>query len=198
MRELRLIPVERLASDPGARAGLVALRHSHAGGEEDKLRLLPEVVAGPPDNSEFEKQVLLYLMGIWNVPVRTLEKVAEQAKPGRGKAVVGQVVEEIRNRGKAEWLAKGEAKGLAKGLAKGEAKGEAKGLAKGEAKGLAKGEAKGLARALRRLLERRFGPLPPAVRTRIAGASASDLDVGFAAALDAESLSAVFPDLGLD
>ena len=92
--------------------------------------------------------------------------------------MVGQVVEELLNRGKAKWLAQGRAEG--------------------EATGEAKGEAKALARALRRLLERRFGPLPPAVRTRIAGASASDLDVGFAAALDAESLSAVFPDLGLD
>ncbi|MDE0102451.1 MAG: Rpn family recombination-promoting nuclease/putative transposase [Bryobacterales bacterium] len=162
LRDLREIPVDRLASDPGARAGLVALRHSHAGGEEEKLRLLPEVVAGPPDHSDFEKQLLLYLMGVWRIPKSTLGKVAEQAKPGRGEDMVAQGFQEIMDLG------------------------------------VAKGEAKGLARALRRLLERRFGPLPLAVRTRIAGASASDLDVGFAAALDAESLSAVFPDLGLD
>ncbi|MDE0103078.1 MAG: Rpn family recombination-promoting nuclease/putative transposase [Bryobacterales bacterium] len=166
LRDLRKIPVERLASDPGARAGLLALRQAHTGGEEEKLRLLPEVVAGPPDNSEFEKQVLLYLMGIWNVPVRTLEKVAEQAKPGRGKAVVGQVVEEIRNRGKAEWLAKGLAKGRAGSLTQ--------------------------------LLEHRFGPLPLAVRTRIAGASMTELDARFMVSLDAQSLSEVFPDLDRD
>ena len=170
LRDLREIPVEGLAADPGARAGLLALRYAHVGNEADKMRLLPELVAGPPDNSDFEKQILLYLMGVWKIPARTLGKVAEQAKPGRGEAVVGQVVQEL--------IDHGEAKGLLKGLAK--------------------GEAKGLARALTRLLERRFGPLPIAVRTRIAGASASDLDNGFAAALDAESLSVVFPDLGLD
>ena len=66
----------------GNEAGLVALRQSHAGGEESKMRLLPEVVAGPPDNSNFEKQVLLCLMAVWKIPARMLEKVAEQAKPG--------------------------------------------------------------------------------------------------------------------
>ncbi|MDE0103132.1 MAG: hypothetical protein OXN89_12195 [Bryobacterales bacterium] len=93
-------------------------------------------------------------------------KVAEQAKPGRGKAVVGQVVEAIRNRGKAEWLAKGKAEERA--------------------------------RALTRLLEHRFGPLPLAVRSRIAVASLTELDARFMVSLDAQSLSEVFPDLDRD
>ena len=64
LRDLRKIPVEGLASDPGARAGLLALRQAHTGGEEEKLRLVPEVLAGLPDKSDFEKQVVLYLMSV--------------------------------------------------------------------------------------------------------------------------------------
>ena len=158
LRELRVIPVERLASDPGARAGLVALRHSHGGGEEEKMRLLPEVVAGPPDNSDFEKQVLLYLMAVWKIPPRTLEEVAEQAKPRRGEDMVGQALQEL----------------------------------------IDQGEAKGLARTLTRLLEHRFGALPIAVRSRIAMASARELDARIMVSLDAQSLSEVYPDLDGD
>ena len=122
------------------------------------MRLLPEVVAGPPDNSDFEKQVLLYLMAAWKIPARTLEEVAEQAKPGRGEDMVGQVLQEL----------------------------------------IDQGEAKGLARTLTRLLEHRFGALPIAVRSRIAMASARELDARIMVSLDAQSLSEVYPDLDGD
>ena len=85
--------------------------------------------------------------------------------------MVGQIVQELIDRGKAQ--------GLAQGLIKGEAK----------------GEAKGLAGALTRLLERRFGMLPRAVRRWIATAPASELDARFTDSLDAKSLAEVFPGL---
>ncbi len=173
LRDLRTIPAEQLASDAATRAGLVALRHSH-GSQEARLSALPEVVAGPRSGSEYERQVFVYLMGVWQVPAQTLAEVAEQAKPGRGKAVVGQVLQEILDRG--------EAKGLVKGLVKGEAK----------------GLVKGLACALTRLLESRFDRLPGTVLRRIATARTSEPDAWFTVSLGAESLREVFPDLGLD
>ncbi len=73
-----------------------------------------------------------------------------------------------------------------------------RGEARGLAKGLIKGEAKGLACALTRLLESRFDRLPGPVRRRIATARTSELDDWFTVSLGAESLCEVFPDLGLD
>ena len=64
----------------------------------------------------------------------------------------------------------------------------AEGEAKGEARGLAKGEAK----SLTRLLERRFGPLPAAVKARVDGADLDQLDVWIDRVLDAKNLNAVF------
>ena len=105
LRDLGHIPIKRLAADPAARAGLVALRYSHKGGEAEKMRVLPQVLAALPDGSEFEKQVLLYVMGVWEVQPPMLQVAAEQAKPGRGERVVGQVVQELIEEGKAQGLA---------------------------------------------------------------------------------------------
>ena len=60
--------------------------------------------------------------------------------------------------------------------------------AEGEARGIAKGEAK----SLTRLLERRFGPLPAAVKARVDGADLDQLDVWIDRVLDAKNLNAVF------
>ncbi len=70
--------------------------------------------------------------------------------------------------------------------------GKARGLAEGEARGLAKGLERGEARGLTRLLERRFGPLPPEVRDRIAAGGLGDLDSWLDRTLDAGSLEEVF------
>ena len=64
----------------------------------------------------------------------------------------------------------------------------AEGRAEGEEHGIAKGEAKSLSR----LLERRFGPLPAAVKARIRKANLAQLDAWIDRVLDAKSLNAVF------
>ncbi len=51
---------------------------------------------------------------------------------------------------------------------------------------------RGEARGLTRLLERRFGPLPPRVRDRIAAGDLDDLDGWLDRTLDADSLEEVF------
>lgn len=58
-------------------------------------------------------------------------------------------------------------------------------------KGEAKGEAEGVAKRLKRLLIRRFGPLPPWAEERIATATIARLDTWIDGLLDAESLTAL-------
>jgi len=72
------------------------------------------------------------------------------------------------------------------------AEGEAKGFARGEANGFAKGEVAGEAKALMRLLERRFGSVPPHFRERISNATAASLEQWFDRALDASDMPSVF------
>ena len=177
-------------SEPVERAGLAVVRYSHKGGQAQKLAVLPEVLAGLPDGSDFERQVMLYVVCVWDVSLAALQVAVEQAKPGRGEAMVGQVAQEL--------IAKGEAQGFAQGKAQGFAQGEAQGEAQGFAQGEAQGEARAIADSLTRLLEHRFGQLPGPVRGWISVAPATDLRRAFMAALDAESLSEVFPGLDLD
>ncbi len=66
------------------------------------------------------------------------------------------------------------------------------GEAKGRAEGRAEGWAEGWASILNRLLERRFGSLPAAVRKRIRSASVQELESWADAVLDAPTLEAVF------
>ena len=72
------------------------------------------------------------------------------------------------------------------------------GKAVGLAEGLAEGRAEGRADLLTRLLEHRFGQLPEAVQSLIASASQAELVTWFTAALDATSLGAVFEGHALD
>ena len=72
---------------------------------------------------------------------------------------------------------------------------EERGEARGRTAGLAEGRAEGEAKSLSRLLQRRFGPLPPAVQSRIAGATLEELDGWVDQVLDAPSLEAMFGDL---
>ena len=62
---------------------------------------------------------------------------------------------------------------------------------KGEAKGKAEGKTEGKAEGIKRLLVRRFGPLPPWAEERIAAAPAAQLDAWLDALLDADSVAAI-------
>ncbi|EGV16349.1 DUF2887 domain-containing protein [Thiocapsa marina] len=77
---------------------------------------------------------------------------------------------------------------FAEGEAKGEEKGEAKGEAKGKAMGQAMGKAMGKAESLKRLLTRRFGPLPTEAEQRIDTAPVAQLDAWLDGIFDAPSL----------
>ncbi len=125
-------------------------------------------------------------MSVWEVQTTTLETAAEQAKPGRGQAMVGQVVQELIEKGKALGLEQGIEQGIEQGLEQ------------GLEQGIEQGEAKGLAGSLSQLLEHRFGQLPHPVRRRIAVAAPTELSAWFTTALGAECLAEVFPDVDSD
>jgi predicted transposase YdaD len=73
-----------------------------------------------------------------------------------------------------------EQNGIEKGLLLGRLEGEQSGIAKGEAY------------ALRRLLQKRFGPLSDDVLARLQAASIDELELWLDRALDADSLAGVF------
>ncbi len=67
-----------------------------------------------------------------------------------------------------------------------------KGLLQGLMQGRLEGEQSGEAKALRRLLQKRFGPLSDDVLTRLQAASIDELELWLDRALDADSLAGVF------
>lgn len=67
---------------------------------------------------------------------------------------------------------------------------EQRGIEKGVEKGIEKGEAL----ALQKLLTKRFGPLPPDALSKIAAASAEQLDTWMDRVLDAPTLGDIFAE----
>ncbi len=81
---------------------------------------------------------------------------------------------------------------FAEGRTEGEAKGRTEGEAKGRTEGEAKGRTEGEARLLRKLLVRRFGPLPAWAEARLTGAEPMRLEAWAERVLEAATLEAVF------
>ena len=79
-----------------------------------------------------------------------------------------------------KWMQQGMQQGMVQGLMQGRLEGEQSGIAKGEAY------------ALRRLLQKRFGPLSEDVLARLHAASIDELELWLDRALDADSLAGVF------
>ena len=90
------------------------------------------------------------------------------------------------------WLEQGKAEGLVEGRAEGLVEGKAEGLVEGKVEGKAEGLVEGKAATLTRLLERRFGPLPRELASRISAADLDELDTWLDRVLDAGTLDAVF------
>ena len=71
-------------------------------------------------------------------------------------------------------------------------------LDQGREEGLAEGLAEGRAEGLSLLLERRFGPLPAGIRSRIGSAGSGQLRAWFESAIGADSLASVFGPGAMD
>ena len=178
IREWVQMSPEKLSRDPISRAALLSLT-------ERGPAYMPEVEEAVQDNPVLQDKFAEYIYDTAKGSARDqleehLIAAAAKYKAGQKEGVMGKMIENFIAEGRVE----GEARGFEKG--------EARGLAKGEARGLAKGRAEGEAKSLIRLLERRFGPLPAAVRSRIDGADLTQLDAWIDRVLDAKSLDAMF------
>jgi hypothetical protein len=78
------------------------------------------------------------------------------------------------------------------GMARGRAEGVAEGRAEGRAEGVAQGRTHGEARALVRVLEKRIGPVPEALRARIFAADLASIEAWLDYALEATEFDSVF------
>ena len=162
IREWVQMSPEKLSRDPISRAALLSLT-------ERGPAYLPEVAKAVQDNPVLQDKFAEYIDDTAKGSARDLLEehliaAAANYKAGQKEGVMGKMIENF----------------IAEGRVEGRVEGEARGLAKGEAKSLI------------RLLERRFGPLPAAVRSRIDGADLTQLDAWIDRVLDAKSLDAMF------
>ena len=82
--------------------------------------------------------------------------------------------------------------GRAEGMEQGLERGIEQGFERGLEQGLERGRTEGERAVLARLLQRRFGPLPPEAAERLQGAPEAELQAWADNVLDAESLDDVF------
>jgi hypothetical protein len=97
-------------------------------------------------------------------------------------------IEVLEEQEKMRYVTSVEQIGIEKGLLQGMQQGMQRGLMQGRLEGEQSGEAK----ALRRLLQKRFGPLSDDVLARLQAASIDELELWLDRALDADSLAGVF------
>ena len=178
IREWAQMSPEKLSRDPISRAALLSLT-------ERGPAYLPEVAKAVQDNPVLQDKFAEYIYDTAKGSARDqleehLIAAAAKYKAGQKEGVMGKMIENFIAEGRVE------------GRVEGRAEGRAEGRVEGEARGLAKGRAEGEAKSLIRLLERRFGPLPAAVRSRIDGADLTQLDAWIDRVLDAKSLDAMF------
>ena len=118
---------------------------------------------------EHLKVILTYLdKGPIKVDIRLLRETLLRLVPDKKERIMGWFSQPYYDQG----LAEGEARGEARGKAEGEAEGEAKMFA--------------------RLLEKRFGAIPPPLRERIFAADTSSLEAWSERLFDARDLRSVF------
>ena len=147
--------------------------------EEIAPELLDEMTGGPVAGSEFERHIVRYIAERMNLTLALLEASLRRTKPEHWEALMGTVAQ--------AWIEQGIEKGIEKGIERGRSEGRQEGRAEGREEGRAEGQA-GI---VLRLLELRFGDVPDAVRERVRGASAGELEAWAEAVLVAASLDEV-------
>ncbi len=172
--DLGRIPDASLSANPRLRAFLTVLKHIQRPDFLDHARTILSSVGFL--EAEDIVTILTYVMVRWrnHLDAKTIEGYVASMETGQKDAIMGDLID--------TWVQKGIEEGIQKGIQKGIEKGIEKGIAEGRSD------------SLRRLLTRRFGPLPKAVEARIASADARRLEAWFDRAIDAPSLEAVFDD----
>ena len=165
VHDLGEIAPRRLSTSPEVRAGLLALKVVHA--EQIAPDLLDQMTGGTVAGSAFERHIVRYIAERMNLTPPLLEASLRRTKPDRWEALMGTVAQ--------AWIEQGIEQGIERG----------------RSEGREEGRAEGRAGILLRQLALRFGDVPDAVRERVRGASAAELEAWAEAVLVAASLDEV-------
>ncbi len=158
LRNLRQLEIHALSRNAGLRAGFIAMR-------QEALAHLAEMAESLPEGSDLRRQVLEYVLRVYNVELSELRRRLHDAGHNELEALVGTIAETLFEQG------------------------EARGLLKGKAEG----KAETTAGILTRLLEKRFGPLPGDIRARIAASGVEQAETWLDAVInDAPDLATIF------
>ncbi len=139
--------------------------------EEIPPDLLDEMTGGPVAGSAFERHIVRYIAERMNLTPPLLEASLRRTKPDRWEVLMGTVAQ--------AWIEQGRAEGIEKGIER------------GRSEGREEGRIEALAELLLRQLALRFGDVPGAVRERVRGASAAELEAWAEAVLVAATLDEV-------
>ncbi len=157
LRSLRAMDVDALSRNAALRAGFIALRR-------EALAFLAEIAEGLPEGGDLRRQVLEYVLRVYNVDLEELRINLRNEGHAELEATVGTIAQTL--------LEQGEERGLAKGLAEGRAQGKAE--------------------TFLRQARIRFGDVPAARADEVRTADATTLDRWLDALIGAESLEEVF------
>ncbi len=191
LHDLSRIAPEELSHDATVRSALLALARAFA---DDITDAEADALVVAIADTEFGRYILMYIAEQVSLPPERIAAALRRigADPDEVEALMGTAAqvwfEQGEARGKAAGIAEGRTTGIAEGRTAGIAEGRTAGIAEGRTAGVAEGKSETLAR----LIERRFGPPPDEVRSRIAGAGPEQLDRWLDAVLDAPTLDAVF------
>ena len=161
--DLACLADDRLSAEPRLRAHLKALKYARRPDLPEKVDVL---LAEAPLLEVLDVALILTYIDRGPVAVSpdVIRDVLHRLVPAREAEIMGHLTQPY----------------FAKGLAEGRVEGRAEGLAEGEAI------------ALVRLLEKRFGALPAAVRQRVFTADLASIETWFERAIDGPDLESVF------
>ena len=157
LRNLRAMDIGALSTDAALRAGFITLRR-------EALDFLAEIAGGLPAGGDLRRQVLEYVLRVYDVDLGELTARLREGGHNEMEALVGTIAETL--------LEQGEARGLRRGLAAGKAEGKAE--------------------ALLRLARGRFGAVPEGRAEQVLSADAETLDRWLDALAAAGTLEEVF------
>jgi len=188
--DVRELDGERLLKSGAVGDNIVALL---AGCSDNRtaVRTTLEKIARLPAG---ERDVILGLLMILS-GLRHLEETVEQEvrkmpilNDVLENKVLGREFKRGLEEGKQQGLEEGKQQGLEEGKQQGLEEGKQQGLEEGKQQGLEEGELSGKLKVLRRLIEKRFGPLPDWAENRLATRSARELEEWSVRVLDAKTL----------
>ena len=172
--DLGPIPDEQLSRDARLRAGLMALKYGTRD-PQTQMDALKEITAALVDAPEILLTVLLYLLTTFpNLDEEHVRQVIRRVNPQEEAEMMSQFAQDILAKGKPEWAA----------MVRQE----------GEQKGRQEGRQEGQAEMLTRLLQHRFGDLPPWASEKIAKAEPPALEEWSLRILDAKTIESVLAD----